>query len=225
MKKEHFYSNAIIRGGLGIAFILTLAEGVAQVIGQSSNEEAGIQTRRNGDIFLFRQETIGPYNGRLDVNFTNPGNGWVEGTVTLLADGSGRFMYDAIENDTKNLALFLGNINDPHLQPRLIAQHELFDFMSDGIISPAISPDSRYVAYIHTFVSSEADYLQNDVLIVPFQGGDPVLLAVNTDAEEVSWIPDGSGVIYSVYTRTGEAYFRIDIDPETGEFSQPYRTS
>jgi hypothetical protein len=221
MKKEIFYSNLIIRGGLSIALILTLAEGLAQVVGKSSNEEIPVQTRRNGDLYLYREENLGPYSGILDVNYSTRGNHWVEGNLTLIEDGTGRFMYDAINGDTNELALFLGDTTDPQQVPRLISQHELFDFSFDAIISPAISPDSQYVVYIHTFVSLDTNYIQNDIVLVPLQGGEPRVIVADTDAEEVFWTPDGTGIEYIGFQQT----FRLDADLQTGNFSEPYPTS
>ena len=97
----------------------------------------------------------------------------------------------------------------------------MFDFTFDAILSPAISPDFQYVVYIHTYLSPNTDFLQNDLVLVPLQGGEPRVIAADTDAdaEAVFWTPDGLGIEYTGFQHN----FRLDANFETGVFSVPYR--
>ena len=73
---------------------------------------------------------------------------------------------------------------------------------------PQVSPDGTTVAYIHNL---DGDF---DIWVVPVVGGAPRNLTKNDvpDADP-SWLPDGSGIVFTSRTEKGVwQLFRMDAD-------------
>jgi len=58
---------------------------------------------------------------------------------------------------------------------------------------PRFSPDDQWLA----FLGAAADFFQQRLYVLPVQGGDPSVIVQSSFLMGCSWLPDGSGLVYS----------------------------
>ena len=82
----------------------------------------------------------------------------------------------------------------------------------------AWSPDSRWLAFL-----SYGERLFRNLQVVPAAGGEPraVTYLANTNADQVSWSPDGRALFYATNQRTEDGRLaRVDLEPRTPKFTE-----
>lgn len=92
-------------------------------------------------------------------------------------------------------------------------------FRIKRVSDPQISPDGKWIAFVVTEVSKEANKMNSDIWLIPSSGGEPRRLTTSPSGDaNPRWSPDGKKIAF-VSSRSGDAQIWL-IDLGGGEAQQ-----